>query len=192
MNTAPAATYRQHLILIGLLLVGALLLGYYMRTRQVQPRLNQFSAQAGQARQQLSYLESQLATRQAMDLPAMRQAVLEAETQLRTAQLSGERQGRPFINTRSQADVAAFQAQISRTVAQHHLSILQHASVVSTDARLSDLIVRDLTLRGRFNDVTSLIDALGELPHRVVILSLDLIQDTAAPGLLRASLRYSL
>ena len=195
--TAPkkssSASQRQHLLLIVLTLCGATLVLYFVQTRSIKPRLNQQKRINQEETQRLDYMRTQLAARQAIDLPAMRTEVEKARASLRTAQVSGGNgEGAPFINSRALGDVAAFYGTISRQAIASRLRIHKHASVsASTDPRLTDLLVRDLEVQGRFPDILNFVEALKDLPHRIVVLSLDLGQELGQPGYLRVVLRYS-
>lgn len=192
MKPAPISNSKHLLLLILTVCVVALGL-YLVQTRIITPRQTNLKRLNLQETQRLEYAQNQLAARQAIDLPAMRTEVEKGREKLRTVQISGgSDDGVPFINSKALGDVAAFHGLISRQALASRLRIHRHASVTSaTDSRLSDLLVRDLEVQGRFADIASFVEALKTLPHRIVILSLDLGPDVTMPGSLRVILRYS-
>lgn len=187
----PEATVKQHALLIGLAVLGTLLALYFIQTRTVMPRVKTLTFELADAKQQLAYQQSQLATRQAMDLPTMRTAVAEAREQLRTAQIGGVTDGQPFLDAADHPKVAAFQSQISNCAVGHRLFIRKHSAVVETDRKLKDMIVRNLEVSGTYGNLQKFIDALGKLPYRIIVLSLEVSHDPDTPGRLTAVLRYS-
>lgn len=190
-SSLPATTVKQHLLLIGLTFAGVFLVMYFVQTRKVMPRIKTLTLELADARQQLAYQQSQLATREAMDLPAMQKAVVEAREKLRTVQIGDMKDGRPFLDASDQPKVAAFQSLISNCAVENRLFIQKHSALNESDRKLKDMIVRGLEVRGTFSNLHRFIQALGELPHRVIILSLEISLDPKIPGRLNAVLRYS-
>jgi Tfp pilus assembly protein PilO len=185
------AIIKQHVLLICLVFAGTFLALYFIQTRKVTPLIKSLTIENASARQQLAYQQNQLATRQAMDLPAMRRAVDEARERLRTAKIGEVKGGPPFLDATNQPKVAAFQSLISNCAVENRLFIRKHSALNEADKKLKDMIVRGLEVRGTFKDLHRFIEALGELPHRVIILSLEISLDPQAPGRLNAVLRYS-
>ncbi len=185
-------TPRQHALLILLLLAGGGLVLYFVKTRQIDPRILSLKRSIAEQRLQIDHLETQLAAREAMDLPAMRAAVAEAREKLRTVEIAGVDDGAPFLDVRLQPEVAAFQANLSRRAVESQLVIQRHSAVEESDPRFEGLVIRELEVKGRFQQLLRFVGSLGDLPHRLVVLSLDLQIDTERPGQLRTVLRYSL
>lgn len=190
LSTTPAVI-KQHVLLICLAFAGTFLALYFIQTRKITPRIKTLTIENASARQQLAYQQNQLATRQAMDLPAMRQAVANAREKLRTAKIGEVKGGPPFIDATNLPKVAAFQSLISNCAVENRLFIRKHSALNETDRKLKDMIVRGLEVRGSFVDLHRFIEALGELPHRVIILSLEISLDPQVKGRLNAVLRYS-
>lgn len=194
MNTpAPTqqTTAKQHVLLICLCFAGVFLMMYFVQTRKITPRIRELTLQLADVRQQLSYQQNQLATREAMDLPAMQKAVADAREKLRTVQIGDIKDGPAFLDATDQPKVASFQSLISSCAVKNRLSIQKHSAINDSDKKLKEMIVRGLEVRGTFNDLHHFIEALGELPYRVVILSLEISLDPEVKGRLNAVLRYS-
>ncbi len=185
-------TPRQHALLIFLLLAGGGLVLYSVKDKQIDPRILSQKRSIAEQRLQIDHLETQLAAREAMDLPAMRAAVAEARERLRTVEIAGVDDGAPFLDVRLQPEVAAFQANLSRRAVESQLAIQRHSAVEESDPRFEGLVIRELEVHGRFQHLLRFIGSLHDLPHRLVVLSLDLQIDTERPGQLRTVLRYSL
>lgn len=190
-SAASTITTKQHVLLLVLTVLGSFLAMYFLQTRKITPTIKALTVELVNSRQQLSYLQNQLATREAMDLPAMRIAVEKAREKLRTVQLGGQLDGPPFIDSANQPKVAAFQSSISSCASAHRLFIKKHSAITETDPKLKDMIVRSIELRGRFSDLHQFVQALADLPYRVVVLSLEIAVDPQVPGRLNAVLRYS-
>lgn len=182
---------KQHITLLVIAIIGVFLILYFIQTRSVMPRQLQLDAQIRNSRHQLSQLQTQLATREAMDLPTMREALAKAQETLRTVQISGSTEGPPFLSDHEFSKIASFQSQISDLAAQNRLYILNHTSINSTDSKLQELILRELHVRGSFMDFLNFIESLGSLPYRTIVIKIEIEVDPDNPTELISMLRYS-
>jgi Tfp pilus assembly protein PilO len=187
-----ARNERLHGLLVLLFLASAGLGLAYSQKRVVNPRHEALRRHADEERRRLDHADSALRTAEAMDLGEMREALAAARERLRTVELVGSDEGPSFLDSRSLPAVAALQGQVSRHAVAASLVVHRHAAAPLEDERLVGLVVRDLELRGRFNQLVAFVESLASLPHRIAILSLDLRLDPAYPGQLRALLRYSI
>jgi len=191
MNQATLNHRQQHVVLILLISVSISLAAAYRHTRIQKPRIQTTENECIRLQQETARMTAQIQARQQQDLPSLQIAVSEVRQRLRTVELTGETDGAPLVNARSQPQVAAFQALISRTAETHGLAVVRHAAVSAPGPELSNLVVRDLEISGRFAAIISYIQSLGSLPNRIIILSLDLSIEPTTPGNLRVVLRYS-
>ncbi len=187
-----AVTPRQHLILIAAAFALTALALYFFHRKSIAPRLEIARAALRDDEARLDFMKRDLASRQAPDVAAMRQAVLDATGRLRGVKIEGSGSAGRCISTRPASELAAFLGSISTEARRHGLAIARHSAVQSPNARLKELVIRELEVTGSFGAVAAFIEKLPALPYRVLILKtqLDHKPDDLEP--LRAIIRFSL
>jgi hypothetical protein len=187
-------TPAHHAALIFIVCAGALLLGYFLVQKRLAPELKSARSNVESARREIAETRRFVASTDSPDIDDLHQKISEKEALVRTFAFQQEGDGGlPFVNATDRQNVERLMAQLLGVARGQQLTVRANEPKrgQEIDPRFARLVTRQLKLEGTFQQLYGFLSRLRALPHRVLVLDLQVKEVAEMPGLLDINLVLS-